>query len=123
MKEIKTMSDQELKEEYKQLFGQIYTFDCFGMKDMIRYEQICNELERRGYEYTDDDTLCKKEEDIWFEVFDTNIDGEEGTQTIQSFNTEEEAIEFKTNLEKINPDKKYNIDKWYMSEAGIPETF
>ena len=61
MKEIKTMNDQELKEEYTGLYGQIFDFDCFGTKDLIRYEQVCNELERRGYEF-DDEVLLEKED-------------------------------------------------------------
>ena len=42
--------DQELLETAYELFNTIYITDCFGVKDLVRYELICRELERRGYD-------------------------------------------------------------------------
>lgn len=52
----------------------------------------------------------KKE--TWFEVFITYDD--EGTETIASFDTEEEAIDY---IESLN----LSYDEWTFDDVGMPE--
>ena len=47
---MKKKTDTELMAQAKELFSSIYEVDCFGIKDLVRYELVCRELERRGYE-------------------------------------------------------------------------
>jgi len=51
------MSDKKLIVEIKGLHDSIFNFDCFGSNDVLAYEKICRELERRGY--------CQAFNEIW----------------------------------------------------------
>jgi len=54
---ITKMSDKKLIVEVKGLYDAIYNVDCFGSNDVLLYEKICRELERRGY--------CQAHHEIW----------------------------------------------------------
>lgn len=43
------INDRKLLEEIKGLHNAIYNMDCFGAGDVLAYEKICRELERRGF--------------------------------------------------------------------------
>ena len=50
-------SDKKLIDEIKGLYDAIYNVDCFGAGDILAYEGMCRELERRGY--------CQAWNEIW----------------------------------------------------------
>jgi len=50
MEEYRNMSDQELLNEARELDEIIYVVECYGVSDMRRMSEVCNELNRRGYE-------------------------------------------------------------------------
>lgn len=54
---IARMSDKKLIVEIKGLHDTIFVADCFGAGDVLAYEKICRELERRGY--------CQAWNEIW----------------------------------------------------------
>lgn len=51
------MSDKKLIVEIKGLHNAIYNLDCFGANDVLAYEGMCRELERRGY--------CNAWNEVW----------------------------------------------------------
>ena len=51
------MSDRKLIDEIKGLHNAIYNLDCFGAGDVLAYEKICRELERRGF--------CQAWNEVW----------------------------------------------------------
>ena len=48
--ELNSMSDRELKQRLMRLYESIFLFDCFGVRDLLEFEAVRRELERRGYE-------------------------------------------------------------------------
>ena len=60
-------------------------------------------------------TSWTNESNYWYEVFTTN--DVDGTQTIQTFDTQIEAQQYVSN----NPDQSLQIDKWKLNEQGINE--
>lgn len=46
---IKDMTNEQLITESQSLHTSIYINDCFSLRDLINYELICKEMERRGY--------------------------------------------------------------------------
>jgi len=48
-KKFSEMTDEELQKEYLTLHDIIYKIDCFGTSDMINFQAIEHELEKRGY--------------------------------------------------------------------------
>lgn len=54
---ISRMNDRKLLEEIKGLHNSIYNMDCFGGHDVLLYEKISRELERRGY--------CNAWNEVW----------------------------------------------------------
>jgi hypothetical protein len=58
-------TDEELMNEVKSLHDIIYNVECFGVNDLMWYELILKELEKRGYEIQEDSYLQieKEEED------------------------------------------------------------
>lgn len=50
MKEYEDYGVEKLKQEAASLHQAIYTTECFGAKDVIRFELIARELEKRGIE-------------------------------------------------------------------------
>lgn len=64
MKKLKDMTVKQLKSDYLKLYNQIEIVDCFGTKDIIRYQAIAQELEKRGYEIQEGQpTFVKKDEE------------------------------------------------------------
>lgn len=56
------MTIHSLKKEMQELHSLIYREDCFGVRDMIRYEQIGSELVKRGYQIFNDEKLVIQKE-------------------------------------------------------------
>lgn len=54
---IAEMNDKKLLEEVKGLYAAIFQADCFGAGDVLAYEKISRELERRGY--------CNAWNEVW----------------------------------------------------------
>jgi len=54
---IAEMNDAKLLDEIKGLHNVIYNMDCFGAEDVLAYEKISRELERRGY--------CNAWNEVW----------------------------------------------------------
>jgi hypothetical protein len=50
MKEIKKMNKKELIQEFQLAYQQMYDIGCFGVKDLIWYKTLEDEIYRRGYE-------------------------------------------------------------------------
>jgi hypothetical protein len=51
------INTKKLIEEVKCLYSAIFQADCFGANDVLFYEKICRELERRGY--------CQAWNEVW----------------------------------------------------------
>lgn len=61
---VKDKTDEELIEEAKGLHDCINVADCCSSRDTILFDWVLRELELRGYEIDEEDTLSiKKEED------------------------------------------------------------
>jgi hypothetical protein len=54
------LSDDELCWEAQSLHGIICQDECFGTADLIRFQVVCKELERRGYEVKEHSHLLFK---------------------------------------------------------------
>ena len=54
---IKDWTTQKLIKEAKSLHGSIYVVECYGLPDLNLYENIEDELNSRGYEFTETRTL------------------------------------------------------------------
>lgn len=54
---IARTSTRKLIEGIQGLHDAIFTMDCFGSGDVLTYEKICRELERRGY--------CQAWNEVW----------------------------------------------------------
>jgi hypothetical protein len=52
-------SIKELKDEFSQYHNILYICGGYGVKDVMIYEAICNELERRGYTLETDTKIVK----------------------------------------------------------------
>lgn len=50
-------STRKLMEGIQDLHDAIFNLDCFGSGDVLAYEKICRELERRGY--------CQAWNEVW----------------------------------------------------------
>lgn len=61
MKEYKDYSIDELKQEAASLHQTIHTTECFGVKDLVKFELVARELEKRGLEVLAEETLTFKE--------------------------------------------------------------
>jgi len=48
MDELKELSKKELLKEYESYEQLIQDIGCFGTKDLIWFDQICKEIQRRG---------------------------------------------------------------------------
>ena len=48
----RSMSDEELAQEAKSTWERINLIGCFGLKDILIYELLLRELERRGFAFT-----------------------------------------------------------------------
>jgi len=46
---ITRMNTKRLINEVKGLHDSIFNLDCFGSRDVLAYEGMCKELERRGF--------------------------------------------------------------------------
>lgn len=46
---FKDMTVKQLKEEAKGYHETIYQIGCYGVKDLMNYDGVVAELERRGY--------------------------------------------------------------------------
>jgi hypothetical protein len=42
-------ADEELMQEARCLYASIFTTECFGTRDCLRYDIVCGILEERGY--------------------------------------------------------------------------
>ncbi|MEM2973206.1 MAG: hypothetical protein QXS50_03525 [Candidatus Caldarchaeum sp.] len=49
-KPLDQMTDKELKNTLKSLYDTIYVSDCFSTYDLVRFDAVVAELEKRGYE-------------------------------------------------------------------------
>jgi hypothetical protein len=58
MKQLAEMTNDELKERAQSLCDAIYNLECFGTKDMVEYEAILAELERRGIKVMEQKVLA-----------------------------------------------------------------
>ena len=54
---FKDMTVKQLKEEAKGYHETIYKVGCYGAKDLMNYDGIIYELERRGYTVNGNSTL------------------------------------------------------------------
>ena len=54
---IARMSTNKLIKWIQDLHDAIFNLDCFGSNDVLAYEKICRELERRGF--------CQAYNEIW----------------------------------------------------------
>ena len=54
---IARLSNKKLMVEVKGLYAAIFQADCFGANDVLLYEKISRELERRGY--------CQAWNEVW----------------------------------------------------------
>ena len=65
VKPFSEWTDKELMDNAKELHVSIHNIGCFGTKDLLWYEGICRELEKRGYEIQEESCLKinKGEED------------------------------------------------------------
>ena len=52
-KELKKLSDEKLIEEHEATYQSIYVIGCYGVRDMMLLMSLENELQRRGYEYSE----------------------------------------------------------------------
>lgn len=50
-------TDKKLIDTAKELYCSINTTECYGVSDVLWYDGICNELEKRGYEIKEDSYL------------------------------------------------------------------
>lgn len=50
---VHDMTASELKKGAKQLFETIFIVDCYSTSDQYNYETILNELDRRGYDISE----------------------------------------------------------------------
>jgi hypothetical protein len=48
MKDIKKISNKDLAAEYISLYQQIEVAECFGTRDLLRRDELENEIARRG---------------------------------------------------------------------------
>jgi len=55
----------------------------------------------------------------WFEVFIDEGD-ELGTHTIETIDTEEEAVQFAEAYQQANPNLSIHVDKWELDRNGTP---
>jgi hypothetical protein len=46
----KTMTDQELKRNFRALDHCLNELECYGVRDLLHYQEVINELEFRGFE-------------------------------------------------------------------------
>jgi hypothetical protein len=65
VKPFSEWTDKELIDNVKELHCSIYNVECFGVNDLMWYEGILKELEKRGYEIQENSYLQieKEEED------------------------------------------------------------
>ena len=49
MNEIEKLSDEQLIADARELHELIFEIDCFGVKDLVRYELTLRELDMRDY--------------------------------------------------------------------------
>jgi hypothetical protein len=54
-------TDKELIDSAKELHCSICNVECFGVNDLKRYEGVLKELEKRGYEISENSNLVIKE--------------------------------------------------------------
>lgn len=59
VKKLEEMTDEELKRQFISLYESIYVSECFGSRDVLELEMIARELERRGYEITEEPKIRK----------------------------------------------------------------
>jgi uncharacterized metal-binding protein len=57
--DIKNMSTEELKNEYRSLYQMIYVVECYGISDIQQLQQIAIELEKRGIKIDTEPTFNK----------------------------------------------------------------
>ena len=62
MKDIKEMTDKELKDLYQSLYEGIYVLECYGPRDYQLMLAAEAELERRGYKIIRRVEVVKREE-------------------------------------------------------------
>lgn len=48
MDKIEKMTNEQLKDEYRGYYQQIYQVECYGTSDLRRLDSVANELDRRG---------------------------------------------------------------------------
>ena len=56
--------DKELNDVVKALHCSIYNVESFGVNDLMWYEAICQELEKRGYEIKKESYLKINKENV-----------------------------------------------------------
>lgn len=62
---MKKKTDKELISDALALHSSIYVTECYGTKDMVLYELICDELEGRGYEIAVTEKLSITRDGVW----------------------------------------------------------
>jgi hypothetical protein len=63
VKPFSEWTDKELIANAEELHCSINTIECYGTKDLLWYEGICRELEKRGYEISEERSLKINKED------------------------------------------------------------
>ena len=51
---VKGRTDDQLKEEFEQLRNSIEVIECFSVRDLQIFHEIGTELQKRGYEYSEE---------------------------------------------------------------------
>jgi alcohol dehydrogenase YqhD (iron-dependent ADH family) len=59
MKQINEFTLKELKQEFKHYQDIIYNYGCYSVGDVMTFNQICDELEKKGYNIQEDVKLIK----------------------------------------------------------------
>jgi hypothetical protein len=62
LEKYRCMNDDELIEEVKSTYERFSTIGCFGVGDLLLYEVMLRELERRGYALAETVEVFRMEE-------------------------------------------------------------
>ena len=49
MVKVSEMSDEELIKEANGLYSMIYVSECYGSRDILNFDFVCEKLQKRGF--------------------------------------------------------------------------
>ncbi len=58
------MTDEQLKSEYLTLYNQIEVAECWSCQDVLRYDLVGSELDKRGFEVVEGQPSFVKREEV-----------------------------------------------------------